>query len=633
MDKNQDSLFNEAFKLITTNKSKANSLRQSLIENDKNDENNNLKTIQYLGEFEYDLKTLYDILRDLKLLYNEMNNKNHIINKNIEGKFNKIGIDSNNNNKSKKVRIHLQNDFDIYDNKYDGISKTYSMTTSQFDNNQKRSNISDHYINSYPRKNQYNKRLHRSMTCKSYIGNWKSNPFEFLDNDINIYTKKDLEYKKYNDNKFPDNILSNHKFLESKYFRNDNSNTNISKDKTLKLNFDYDAYLTDYSLNKTYKNDLNNTGDNNNDNLNNLPNLNLSDLKNENNVNNGNNENKIVNSNAFNPSNSIKNSNTNLNKDSIIPNKNDNNKNENNNLFTFAQPKNNSQNLNDYIVTFDPKKLSNEINKNNINNNEEHNNEEYNNEDNNNEDINNKNNYENKINNKYNFTDLNKNKYQINDQNNLDNNLDYNIYDNILNKNKINNNNYFKDLNEEIHQNNDINYKDNNINNQNNNLDINKIENVNYLNNEDNLNDDNNYNNIENNNENEDEDLEMEKKEIIKNIISEIFQDPKKLDLLKKELGNDIGHKLLSGNVTEEQLYKIAEILKNYQLNNFGPKKNYKHFTTKKYNQPSDKILLRESLDNKRYNYREYPRGWNSTKDYFVNNGTTFIKDNRRKKY
>ena len=52
----------------------------------------------------------------------------------------------------------------------------------------------------------------------------------------------------------------------------------------------------------------------------------------------------------------------------------------------------------------------------------------------------------------------------------------------------------------------------------------------------------------------------------------------------------------------------------------------------KKYNQPSDKILLKETLDNKRYNYREYPRGWNSTKEFFINNGSTFLKDSRKKK-
>ena len=608
MEQNQnDSLFNEAFKIISTNKTKANSLKQSLSKDNENNKDNNLNIIQYLSEFEYDLKTLYDILRDLKLLYHEMNNNK--INKNIKENNNK------DYKKNKKDRLHLKNEFNLDDNKDDGISKTYIMTTQYDNNNQNRSNISEHYINSYPRKNLYDRKIPRSISCKSYVGNWNTNTngFEFLDNNLNKSNynnnKKYLEYKKYNENKFPDNIL-NHKFLESKYFSNStNNNINLPKDKTLKLNFDYDAYLTDYTLNRTYKNDLNST--NNNENLNNSPNLNLSDLKNENNENSISNNN-IISQNMYNPSNSI-NKNNNINKDSIVPNKNDNNKNENNNVFTFAQPKNNEQNLNDYIVTFDPKKMSNIIN----NNNENPNNEDINKYNNNSL---NQNNFENNINNKYNFNDLNKNKYQSNI---IDNN-------NILDQNKINNY-YHKYLNEQIqknqNKNNDIINKDNN--NKNYNYDINNNENVNYLNNKHNLNNNNDYNNIENN-ENDDE-LELEKKEIIKNIISEIFQDPKKLDLIKKELGDDIGHKLLSGNITEEQLYKIAEILKNYQINNYGPKRNYRHFSAKKFNQASDKILLKESLDNKRYHYREYPRGWASTKDYFVNNGTTYNK--RGKKY
>ena len=125
------------------------------------------------------------------------------------------------------------------------------------------------------------------------------------------------------------------------------------------------------------------------------------------------------------------------------------------------------------------------------------------------------------------------------------------------------------------------------------------------------------------------EELENQKKEIIKTIISEIFQDTNKLNLLKKKLGEDIGEKLLSGNINEKELYKVVKILKKEQENRLK-RKNI--FQKKKFNQPSDKILLKEKLNNKRYNFREFPRGWSSTKDYFINNGTTLIKDKRYKK-
>ena len=127
----------------------------------------------------------------------------------------------------------------------------------------------------------------------------------------------------------------------------------------------------------------------------------------------------------------------------------------------------------------------------------------------------------------------------------------------------------------------------------------------------------------------EEEEFEKQKREIIKNIISEIFQDTNKLNLLKKALGEDIGEKLLSGNINERELYKVVQILKKHQEDNLKKKK---HFKKRKFNTPSDKLLLKEKLKNNRYNYREFPRGWSSTKDYFINNGTNLVKDKRHKK-
>ena len=217
----------------------------------------------------------------------------------------------------------------------------------------------------------------------------------------------------------------------------------------------------------------------------------------------------------------------------------------------------------------------------------------------------------------------NKENNLVNNSNNNDN-LNLNDYKNI-NIDSKRNYNYNKDDNRFINILNKYN-NDLNQNNNNNHEDINrKINNIN-----NNSYNDNNINSIDNHMETDD-DLEMQKNEIIKSVISEIFQDKKKLDYLKNYLGDDIGQKLLKRNISAEELYKVAEILNNYQLNNNGTK-NHKNFKKKKFNQPSDKILLKESLNNKRYNYREYPRGWNSTKDYFVNNGTIFIRDDKRKK-
>ena len=563
----KESLFEEAFKIITINKNKANSLRQSSLKNNKDD---NLEIIKYLGELEYDLKTIYDILKDLKLAYfNKQTNleKPKSNNKNIkeEKKYTKKDIKKNNK------EIFLKNDFDY---KIEGNNKTYVMTSNQFEDNRKNNNIIDYFINSYPRRGEYNNKIPRSMSCKSYIGNWNSNSIGLNpDNFNNNYNYKknirDLEYRNYFDNKFIDN---------------NNTNGSISKDKTFKLNFDYDAYLTDYSLNRTNKNDLNNS-DNDflNNNLNNSKqNLNLSDLKNEKDYDLNNKFNvplqkKII-------GNSINNYKiNNINENQY--NKGKENENENNNIFTFSEPKsNNILNINDYNITFESK---NRQNFNNINSNAFD---------------------KNKITNNKNF----KNNLEDNNINNKNINFKNDKDGNVSNTNFIYNN--------ENSKLNPYNFEENNRN-LNQNINNRQI----YINNKQ-------LNNKKDNNDDydSDEELQEQKKEIIKSIISEIIQDKSKLDILKKELGDNIGQKLLNGNISEEELYKVAEVLKNNQINNNKKFKN--KYSKKKFNQPSDKILLKESINNKRYNFREFPRGWNSTKDYFVNNGSTFLKSNRGQK-
>jgi hypothetical protein len=224
-----------------------------------------------------------------------------------------------------------------------------------------------------------------------------------------------------------------------------------------------------------------------------------------------------------------------------------------------------------------------------------------------------------------NLSDLNND----NNLNNINNNIyiPYNINNNKINEN-LNNIISNKNSNDNINNKNNIFtfFEEKNKINNNQNDDINNPKNNKYFNNYGNNNQQGNKG-LDNTNENnygqeEDDDIEEQKKEIIKKIVNEIFQDIKKLELLKKRLGEDIGEKLFSGNIDVETLYKVAEILKNNQLKKFGKKKNYQFFTKKKFNQPSDKLLLKEALDDKRYNYREFPKGWSSTKDYFVNNGT-----------
>ncbi len=495
----KDSIFDEAFKIISTNKLKANSLRQSILQNNNPNDELNLKTIQFLGEIEYDLKSLYDILRDLKISYNDM--PNNLIHSSFRN--NRIKEENEKNNLNDLDKINNNNILKE-------PSKTYYITSNKFENKSESNNNNDNkdfYINSCPRPDKF-----RNISFNSYEGNWNLNlsPLSHKLNSIN--NKQDKEQGNYINEKYPSDIQQNDNYKKEE--RNITTK-DLPFKKKFKLNFDYDNYLTDYSLNKTNRNSNNERNSNYNDVG---QNLNLSDLKNENN----NFENKNNNNNNYDTSKFADNKNYSI-KNKLL---------DNENIFTFGAPKNNQNLNNDYVLTFDP---------NNNNNNLYDKNKEYN----------------NNINN-------HKIKYSYND---------------FIN-NKYNNSNSNNKIEEEEDSNNNI---------------------------------------------------EGEKKEILNKIIPDVFQDKNKLYLLKNELGDNIEEKLLNGNINEEDLFKVVKILKNNQdlMNN----KRKKFFPKKKFNQPNDKILLKESLKDKRYSYREFPRGWTSTKDYFVNNGTTFIKNRKGKKY
>ena len=352
------------------------------------------------------------------------------------------------------------------------------MSYSQLETSQNNinDNLKEYHIKSSPRQDKI-----RSYSSKSYIGNWNtySNRFNFSpENKNNNYIGNNNPVDRFLNN---NSVYSDGKYLDTNF-----SGKGIPNSKKSILNYDYDAYLTDYSLNKTNRKDSN-TNDMNSNFSEPRQNLSLSDFNNENKLNNN----------------------------YINPNQNQ----DNNNIFTFSEPRNNKNS-----DLFDMGK--------NIKNN--------------------KYSYNDFVKNKRNKSDIPNNKYITNNNNNLDNN-DKNIFNNDMN----------------------------NIN--------------------DKFNPDKNE---------KDDDLEEKKKEIIQKIISDIFQDSNKLNLLKSKFGDKIGEELLSGNISEEDLFKVVEILKNNQEDMDKRNKKFRrYFPIKKFNQARDKILLKESLNDRRYNYREFQRG------------------------
>ena len=188
MDLKEEVILEEALKIIDSNKSKASILRNSMINLNQNIyvNNLNLQIIQFLGEFEYDLKSLIELLNDfknkikinlqnkLKFLKKELNN---IKKENISLKK----LKDNNISKFKsKTRLNIRNAFE---NK---IKKNKNKTTKNTENLDKKENISLNNVNSTQAKIVYsNKNNKNNNFCdyNSFISKLKKNNSKFIKYD------------------------------------------------------------------------------------------------------------------------------------------------------------------------------------------------------------------------------------------------------------------------------------------------------------------------------------------------------------------------------------------------------------------------------------------------------------------
>ena len=548
-----DSIFEEALKIISINKSKANSLRLSLLQNLNNDNELILKIRQYLGEFEYDLNILYNIINDLKTLKinNNQNNLNYSINNEEEKNNYNIKLINGNSNikKSNSLKSFRRQKKQFYLNNLEGLlntsrdnnkkeNKTYSLTINicdgrHFDSNQKK---------------EKNKVINKSNSCKEFIRKNNFKKFGFFNN----YKNKNIR------NSYKFNGMKHQKYLNNLFLNNlddeDNINSNLSKNKNDDDNSRHFTYMTDYSL---YKNRFRNNLKNMHNLLNSNINKNKKSLKNLNNI--YDHYNALLKNNIKTDENQIQHIDKNL-------------EYKINDILTFENPNNFSNSPNNYVPRLnldkihdyrnsvinnyhDYQNLNSERNRGNTNN---YHNEEY-------SGINNQRN-----NMKYNLNNNNRITYMLNDN--------------------INNNNYLDNNNS------------------------NRYELMN------NLNENNHFNNSK-------DILDEEKKsEMIQNIISIVLQDTNKLNQLQKYFGDEIGEKLLKRDINQDTLFKVVEVLKNYQ-NNTKTNKNEKNlfrssrknYSNNRHNRKiNDNFILKDSMNNNGHINKEYPLGLLSLNDYFI---------------
>ena len=167
--------------------------------------------------------------------------------------------------------------------------------------------------------------------------------------------------------------------------------------------------------------------------------------------------------------------------------------------------------------------------------------------------------------------------------------------------------------------------KGNNNYKENENLKQNKIEKINKI--ED----------LENENNNEMND----KIERVKRIIDKVLKNEKTINKLKEKLGDDFETKIRNGDIDENYLLKVEEGLKEIEdedkkktnikkpivKNWFRPDfknvyipKIQKKFQNNEQNDLYNKMALKKKITDHQYHYKEYPKSWTSSKDYFTNN-------------
>ena len=146
------------------------------------------------------------------------------------------------------------------------------------------------------------------------------------------------------------------------------------------------------------------------------------------------------------------------------------------------------------------------------------------------------------------------------------------------------------------------------------------------------------YNKIipENDKEEEEKNLVQMKDKInkIEKLVQEALKDENIIKYLNIKLGDNFTEKLTQGDVTEEYLNQIENAIEDYnedKIRNSKLRKNNiidtkfipkKKFKDPKENEEYNKMLLKKQIKDPIYHYKEFPRGWNSSKDYFTNNNS-----------
>ena len=265
-------LLKEIEKIIDTNKLKAENLRNILLNQNQNIYNNDLhfNLVKFLGEFEYDLKTLFELFFDFKkkIEFNFQNNINSIFSEVNSLKKENISLKKiikNNNNKKYRENSPTEINSRIsksYTNLNNAINNQKSINT-KLNLDLKNLNLKQKLKEMFKTKNNKNKNknktsINRHMTMDNEINNRTNN-----NNNKEYYRAyiKRVQMKKPEEKKEKEN-LNVHPYQRKQnsnsemnfYLNKSNTSNNIAHSKFF---YDYDTYLTNLKQNSIYNTNLN----------------------------------------------------------------------------------------------------------------------------------------------------------------------------------------------------------------------------------------------------------------------------------------------------------------------------------------------------------------------------------------
>ena len=264
--KEGDIIMKEIEKIIDSNKLKASNLRNTLLDLNQNVYTNELhfQIIQFLGEFEYDLKTLFELFIDFKskIEFNFQSNMNSIFSEINSLKKENLELKEKNKNKNSENNNHFYN---TYKPRISKSNKNLSTALNNPNNaiNINRNNNNSKAINKTtslylhlknPNVKKKLKEIIKNKSCSNNLNRTNNSERRAYIRYNNSSQKNEEKLEKENLPLHPYQRKQNTNSEMNFYLNKSNTSNNINRRKFF---YDYDTYLTNLKKSSLYNSNIN----------------------------------------------------------------------------------------------------------------------------------------------------------------------------------------------------------------------------------------------------------------------------------------------------------------------------------------------------------------------------------------